>query len=136
MHWRREILYLLVVAMDICWLAPLAAIISGLVGLPPLPVSVLLALYLAAFWSGRLVTRLHLDETRARIVAIFLAVVTILVVLKVAHYGSYPWLSLTWLAQLAPGPGSHVHLGAAGELHHHRRRGHLVDRAAARARST
>ncbi len=100
-QWRREILYLLVVAMDACWLAPLAGIISGLVGLAPLSLSVLLALYLAAFWSGRLVIRLHLDPTRARVVAIFLAAMTILVALKAAHYGAYPWLSLDWLAQLA-----------------------------------
>ncbi len=100
-QWRREILYLLVVAMDACWLAPLAGIISGLVGLAPLPLSVLLGLYLAAFWSGRLVIRLRLDATRARIVAIYLAAMTILVALKAAHYGAYPWVSLDWLARLA-----------------------------------
>jgi hypothetical protein len=99
-QWRRETLYLLVLAMDTCWLAPLAAIISGLVDLPPLPLTELLVLYLAAFWSGRLVIRLHLDERRSQVVAIYLAAMTILVVLKVAHYGAYPWLSLDWLARL------------------------------------
>jgi hypothetical protein len=100
-QWRREILYLLVAAMDACWLAPLAGIIGNLAGLAPLPVSVLLGLYLAAFWSGRLVIRLRLDATRARIIAIYLAAMAMLVALKTVHYGTYPWLSLDWLARLA-----------------------------------
>jgi hypothetical protein len=100
-QWRREILFLLVVAMDVCWLAPLTGIIGNLMGLAPLPVSVLPFLYLAAFWSGRLVIRLRLDTARGRVVAIYLAAMAILAALKVANYESYPWLSLDWLARLA-----------------------------------
>jgi hypothetical protein len=100
-QWRREILYLLVVAMDVCWLAPLTGIIGNLMGMAPLTVSVLLLLYLAAFWAGRLVIRLRLDATRGRVVAIYLAAMAILAALKVENYAAYPWLSLDWLARLA-----------------------------------
>jgi hypothetical protein len=99
-QWRREILYLLVVVMDVCWLAPLTGIIGNLMGMAPPTVSVLLLLYLAAFWAGRLVIRLRLDATRGRVVAVYLAAMAILAALKAADYGNYPWLSLDWLARL------------------------------------
>lgn len=100
-NYGRELLYLLVMVMDVCWLAPLVAVVSGLLGHGPIPALVLLALYVAAFWSGRLLSRLALDPVRTRILSIYLAATAILIAEKALHYAAYSWLDAGWLLRLA-----------------------------------
>ena len=98
--WRQEILYALLLVMEVCWLAPAVAIVSSLAARQPLPAWAIFALYLAAFWSGRLIHHLQLDAARSKVLAIYLCAACILVFLKLLHYGAYSWLSVDWLARL------------------------------------
>ncbi|MBI5955491.1 MAG: DUF4129 domain-containing protein [Chloroflexi bacterium] len=101
LDWHQETLYVLLAGMEAIWLSALLGLVSRpdpglrLVRSP----WALLAVTLSALWLSRLVNRLRLDLTRSRLLILYLAGLTVLLMLKAGVYSGYPWWNLDWLGQ-------------------------------------
>ncbi|MEW6232787.1 MAG: DUF4129 domain-containing protein [Chloroflexota bacterium] len=101
LNWHQEYLYVLLAGMEALWLSALLGLVSRpdpglrLVRSP----WALLAVILSAHWLSRLVNQLRLDLTRSRLLILYLAGLTVLVMLKAGVYDGYPWWNLDWLGR-------------------------------------
>lgn len=106
MRWqaaRRELLYLVLAAMDVCSLIPLVLAISQFAGRYP-PERAALAFYvvvLIAFYLSRALSSLDLKERVQRDIALIVLIFWILLSLRFTLYRDSPLLSFAWLGEMA-----------------------------------
>lgn len=101
--WRHEFLLFAVAAMDTCWVYPWIAFFLSVAAGPRyvIPLVAVGFWYLSAIYVSRALNNLTLDLRRQQALNATLAVLAVLAALKFQLYGSYPWLSLRWLRQMA-----------------------------------
>ncbi len=98
--WRREILQLLILAMESCWLYPWVALLDQWLtqqrrfSSPLEPFFILVGL----LWISRLLQRLPLQLGMRQILLLPVVLLSVLVVIKLHLYATYPWFSGAWLA--------------------------------------
>ncbi len=101
--WRHEFLLFAVAAMDTCWVYPWIALFLAIAAGPAYLVSPVAIgfWYLLAVYVARALNNLTLNLRQQQALNAALAVLAVLATLKFQLYGSYSWLSLRWLGQLA-----------------------------------
>jgi hypothetical protein len=102
LDWRRELLQLTVLAMEVCWLYPWVALLdqwlTGQVRFAsPLE---LLVLLVGLLWISRLLQRLPVGLGVRQVLLIPIVLLSVLVVIKFHLYPGYPWLSSAWIATI------------------------------------
>jgi len=100
---RREILYLALAGMDICFLVPMVLALSHFtVRLPPGRAALtFFVVVLLAFYLVRLLDALNFKEQVQRDVALGFLFLWILLALRFTLYRHYPLFSLGWLGEMA-----------------------------------
>jgi hypothetical protein len=99
---RRELLYVAIAAMEICFLTPMVLALSRFArpfppewAVPAFFVQLLVACYLVRFLDS-----LGLEERTGRDVSLFVLLLWVLLVLRVSLYSHVPWVSLRWLGEM------------------------------------
>ncbi len=111
LNWRREALYVTLVAAEMCWFTPWflvitqrALVLSSVEVATPTPYGTALILgilVLAVIYSLRILERLQIDLLYQRVLLIVAVVVIIPLAIHVVLYPSYGWLDLSWLGKAA-----------------------------------
>jgi hypothetical protein len=102
LDWRRELLQLTVLAMEVCWLYPWVALLDQwLTGQErfssPLELFVLLV---GLLWASRLLQKLPVGLGVRQILLAPIVLLSALVLIKLHLYPGYPWLSGSWITAL------------------------------------
>jgi hypothetical protein len=99
LNWRKEALYVALVAAEMCWFTPWSLVIRQRAGaLAPYGMALSLGLLvLAVIYSCRILGRLQIDLLYQRVLLIVAVVVSIPLVVHVVLYPGYGWLDLSWL---------------------------------------
>ena len=101
LNWRKEALYVTLVAAEMCWFAPWSLVIARqAVVLTPLSTALTLGiLVLAVLYFGRIMNRLQFDLLYQRVILIVAVVITTALTIHSLLYPSYGWLDLGWLGR-------------------------------------
>lgn len=101
LNWRREALYVTLVAAEMCWFTPWSLVIRQRAeALAPYGMALSLGLLvLAVIYSCRILGRLQIDLLYQRVLLIVAVVVSIPLVIHVVLYPSYGWFDLSWLGK-------------------------------------
>ena len=101
LNWRRESLYVTLVAAETCWFTPWFLVIIQRAAAPtPYGTAFILGiLVLAVIYSLRILERLHIVLLYQRVLLIVAVVVTLPLVIHVVLYPTYGWLDLSWLGK-------------------------------------
>lgn len=104
-HWqaaRREVLYLAMAAMEICFFTPLVLALSQFAGRfpPERAAPVFFVQLLVAFFVVRLLDSLGLEERVERDISLFVLLFWVLLTLRFTLYGHIPWYSFSWLGEM------------------------------------
>jgi len=99
LNWRKEALYITLVAAEMCWFTPWAFVIARqVVTLSPYVTALLLGVVvLAVMYFRRILNRLHIDLSYQRVILIGLMLVSAPLVIHLVVYPDYGWLDLGWL---------------------------------------
>jgi len=100
LDWRRELLQLMVLAMEVCWLYPWVAMLdqwlTGQVRFSsPLELFLLLV---GLLWASRLWQRLRVGLGGQQALLIPTVLLSALALIKLHLYPAYPWFSGAWIA--------------------------------------
>ncbi len=97
-YWRRELSYVCLAIMECCWLFPWASVVTGRqAGNPQLPFAALVSMLLLALYMTRLLELAAPSEGHQRLLTLFLALLSILLLVRLGVYAEYRPTDLTWL---------------------------------------
>jgi len=101
LNWRKEALYVTLVAAEMCWFTPWSLVITHRAGVttPYATALTLGILVLAVIWFSRILDRLQLDLLYQRVILIVAVVITTALIVHSLLYPSYGWLALGWLGR-------------------------------------
>ncbi len=101
LNWRKEALYVTLVAAEMCWFTPWSLVIArqATVLTPYTTALTLGVLVLAVIYFSRILDRLQLDLLYQRVILIVAVVITIPLVIHFLLYPSYGWLDFGWLGK-------------------------------------
>lgn len=101
LNWRKEALYVTLVAAEMCWFTPWSLVIArqAVVPTPHSTALTLGILVLAVLHFGRLMDRLQFDLLYQRVILIVAVVITTALTIHSLLYPSYGWLDLGWLGR-------------------------------------
>jgi hypothetical protein len=101
LNWRKEALYVTLVAAEMCWFTPWSLVIArqAVVLTPHSTALTLGILVLAVLYFGRILNRLRFDLLYQRAILIVVVVITIALTMHSLLYPSYGWLDLGWLGK-------------------------------------
>jgi hypothetical protein len=99
---RREVLYLTIAAMEICFFTPLVLALSQFAGRfpPERAAPVFFVQMLVAFFVVRLLDSLGLEERVERDISLFVLLFWVFLTLRFTLYGHIPWYSFRWLGEM------------------------------------
>ncbi|MGA9348272.1 MAG: DUF4129 domain-containing protein [Anaerolineae bacterium] len=101
LNWRKEALYVTLVAAEMCWFTPLSLVIArqAVVLTPHSTALTLGILVLAVLYFGRILNRLQFDLLYQRAILIVVVVITIALTMHSLLYPGYGWLDFGWLGK-------------------------------------
>jgi hypothetical protein len=101
LNWRREALYVTLVAAEMCWFTPWFSMIFRPAVAPTTYGTALTlgSLVLVVVYFNRILDRLQLDLLYQRVILIVAVVTTTALIIRFFIYPSYGWLDLGWLGK-------------------------------------
>jgi len=101
LNWRKEALYVALVAAEMCWFTPWAFVVTRqVVTFSPYVTALLLGtIVLAVMYFRRILNRLQIDLPYQRVVLIGTVLIAIPLIIHVFLYPGYGWLDLGWLGK-------------------------------------
>jgi hypothetical protein len=101
LNWRKETLYVTLVAAEMCWFTPCFLMIARrAVDLTQYGIALTLGvLVLAAIYFSRILACLRLDLLYQRVVLVVSVVITIVLAMHFFIYPSYAWFDFGWLGK-------------------------------------
>lgn len=100
-NWRKEMLYLTLAAMEICWFYPWLIFLVGTRRQPGIPIGAVFATLVVALQLTRVLNQESLSLLVQRATIMVLAVLSSLLLLKVYVYSDYPATDAAWLVRFA-----------------------------------
>jgi len=102
LNWRKEILYVTLVAAEMCWFTPWSLVITRPVAiLTPYRTALTLGIFvLAVIYFSRILDLLQLDLLYQRVILIAAVVVTVALIIHFFLYPSCGWFDLGWLGKV------------------------------------
>jgi hypothetical protein len=99
---RREVLFLAIAAMEICFFTPMVLALSQFAGSfpPERAAAVFFVQMLVAFYLVRLLDTLGLEERVERDISLVVLLLWVLLTLRFTLYRHVPWYSLRWLGEM------------------------------------
>jgi len=103
LSWRRELLLLSVVLMEVCWLHPWTTVLVRLTDTAgqDIAAATLFAILLLVTYSTRLLRRLDISLTAQRLVTVSIALLSVLVFFWLHFYPDHSFTDWHWIASLA-----------------------------------
>lgn len=100
-NWRKEMLYLTLAAMEICWFYPWLIFLVGTRRQPGIPIAAVLTTLLVALELTRVLSQESLSLLVQRVVILVLALLHSLLLLKLYVYADYRATDVAWLGRFA-----------------------------------
>jgi len=98
--WRRELLYVCLATMEVCWFYPWLLLLSGAASGRRIPFVVVLCLFLGVTYLTRLFHQRAVRLSLQRSATVSLALLCSLLLLRLYIYVGYPVSDLSWLGHL------------------------------------
>jgi hypothetical protein len=101
LNWRREALYVTLVAAEMCWFTPWSFVITHqAVDITPYGTALILGLFvLAVVYSRRILDRLQIDLLYQRVLLVIAVLVTLPLMIHFVLYHNYGWFDLGWIGK-------------------------------------
>lgn len=100
-NWRREALYVTLVAAEMCWFTPWSFVITHRAGAPPpYGTAFILGLFvLAVVYARRILEHLQIDLLYQRVLLIIAVLVTLPLMIHFVLYPGYGWFDRDWIGK-------------------------------------
>jgi len=101
LNWRKEALYVTLVAAEMCWFTPWCLVVTHRVeAVTPYAIALMLGiLVLAVVYLKRILDILQFDLLYQRVILIVMVIIAIPLVIRFVLYPGYGWLDLGWLGK-------------------------------------